>query len=114
MIPTIEKYYRLIFPLFVLISACVPRVKLQDVSSDIPEIIDFNFDVKPILSDKCFQCHGPDLEARKADLRLDIKEDAFAVRGEHKHRAIVPGNPANSQVFIRVYSENPEEIMPPP
>ncbi|MDH5604881.1 MAG: DUF1549 domain-containing protein, partial [Cyclobacteriaceae bacterium] len=99
-----------------MLTACVHPKKHHDTfaSQEIPEIIDFNFDIKPILSDKCFPCHGPDREARKADLRLDIMESAYAERGEQKHRAISPGNPGKSQVYLRLFSENPEETMPPP
>ena len=58
----------------------------------VPEVVDFNFHVKPILSDRCFKCHGPDERVRKASLRLDRKEVAF---GElpSGHRAVVPGRP---------------------
>ena len=68
----------------------------------------FNRDVRPILSDKCFFCHGPDSKKRKADLRLDMIEDA--VKDGH----IVPGDPGRSTVMERVLSLDPEEQMPPP
>ena len=67
--------------------------------------IDFNRDIRPILSDKCYQCHGPDAAARKADLRLDLREEALT--------AIVPGDPEASELFRRVVHEDPEERMPP-
>jgi len=69
---------------------------------------EFNRDIRPILSDKCFKCHGPDSAARKADLRLDQREAAV------KAGAIVPGKPADSLVVERVFSADLEEIMPPP
>ena len=69
-------------------------------------------DIRPILSDRCFLCHGPDPSHRKADLRLDLAESATAPR---KHgAAIVPGNPDASQVLLRVCSTSPDDIMPPP
>ena len=60
--------------------------------------VDFNFQVRPILSDKCFQCHGPDARERKAGLRFDTREGAFA-ETESGARAIVPGNLAESELY---------------
>src|SRR5579872_2494270 len=68
----------------------------------------FNRDIRPILSDKCFKCHGPDSAARKADLRLDIRD--IAVKAE----AIVPGKPDESLLVERVFSDDPQQVMPPP
>ena len=71
----------------------------------------FDRDIRPILSDKCFQCHGPDEKHRKASLRLDRKSSAYALRdGE---AAVRPGDPLNSILFQRVASEDQEERMPP-
>lgn len=67
----------------------------------------FSRDILPLLSEKCFACHGPDPSHRKADLRLDTREDALK-------SAIVPGEPASSELLRRVRSTNPEELMPPP
>ncbi|MDR3632688.1 MAG: DUF1553 domain-containing protein, partial [Isosphaeraceae bacterium] len=74
------------------------------------EPVDFRRDVLPILSDNCFQCHGPDGKARKADLRLDLKDDALRT----KEPVIVPGKSAESEVVLRVTSNEPDERMPPP
>ncbi|MBL8850673.1 MAG: PSD1 domain-containing protein, partial [Planctomycetaceae bacterium] len=71
------------------------------------EPVDFNRDVRPILSDKCFACHGPDAAHREADLRLDVGENAIAVS------AIVPGNPAESSLVQRITSVDDAERMPP-
>ena len=61
------------------------------------EKIDFNYHVKPILSDKCFACHGPDVKKRQADLRLDTEEGAFkALKSDSNHFAIVKGNAEES------------------
>lgn len=82
---------------------------------ELPDHVDFNFDVKPILSDKCFACHGPDSKNQKAGLRLDTKEGAFELLGEYKdHYAIVPGNINKSHVYKRIISNDPEVMMPPP
>jgi hypothetical protein len=69
--------------------------------------VDFNRDVRPILSDKCFACHGPDANHRKADLRLDVEKDAVAAG------AIVPGKPADSEIITRITSTEKSKLMPP-
>ncbi len=73
--------------------------------------VDFSRDVLPILSDKCFFCHGPDEQARKADLRFDTKAGAFRVRDGAA--VIVPGKSAESELVLRITSTDPEEVMPP-
>ncbi len=74
--------------------------------------IDFSRQIRPILSDNCFACHGPDEQQRKAKLRLDIRASALGpLRGGG--RAIVPGNPKESHVIERVLAEDPAERMPP-
>lgn len=75
--------------------------------------IDFLRDVRPILSSHCFKCHGPDARTRKGGLRLD---DAEAARQPAKSgaRALVPGQPAASELIQRLHTEDPDEVMPPP
>lgn len=73
---------------------------------------EFNRDIRPILSDKCFACHGFDRAARKADLRLDVEASATASR--EGRTPIVPGRPGQSEVIRRIQSTDPEEVMPPP
>ena len=73
----------------------------------IADEIDFNRDVRPILADNCFECHGPDQESRQADLRLDVLDDEL-------ESVIVPGKP-NVSVFIeRLLSDDEDLVMPPP
>ena len=74
--------------------------------------LDFNLDVRPLLSDRCFICHGFDEKARKAELRLDIAEGAFAKRDDG--HAIVPGKPEESLLWKRITHTDPDEVMPPP
>ncbi len=71
--------------------------------------VDFGSEIRPILSDTCFKCHGPDEQERKAGLRLDSKEAVFDEFG-----AIVPGDPAASDFYDRVISDDPDFMMPPP
>jgi hypothetical protein len=74
--------------------------------------IEFNRDIRPILSDQCFRCHGFDAKTRKADLRLDDRDAAIAENDGF--RAIVPGKPTESEMIVRIFSSDPDEVMPPP
>lgn len=78
-----------------------------------PEHLDFLRDVRPILAQHCYQCHGPDAEQRKGDLRLDRKQDALGNRGEYG-AVIVPGKSSESALLQRIISTDPDEVMPPP
>jgi hypothetical protein len=78
-----------------------------------PKGPDFNREVRPILSDHCFRCHGPDAGARKRGLRLDLADGATAVLKSGK-RAIVPGDLDASEAARRIASDDPDEMMPPP
>jgi hypothetical protein len=81
----------------------------------IPESVSYNFDIRPVFSDKCFACHGPDANKRQAGLRLDIAEEAYKVLQEHPNaHALVPGDTKRSQVFVRITSEDSSMQMPPP
>ncbi len=75
--------------------------------------VSFNGEIRPILADRCFSCHGPDSAARKADLRLD-QEDAAKVKTGDGLIPIVPGKPGESEILRRLLSHDPDEIMPPP
>lgn len=76
--------------------------------------IDFNIHVRPILSDKCFACHGPDGNARKAELRLDTEEGLFNLLRDSSGYVVVPGSPEKSKLYERIASHDPELMMPPP
>ena len=75
------------------------------------ESVSFNRDIRPILSEFCFQCHGPDAKQRKADLRLDSDEQLFVDRDGH--RVLVAGDVAKSELFRRLTSTDADEQMPP-
>jgi hypothetical protein len=80
----------------------------------VAEPLGFNRDVRPILSKTCYACHGPDAaHGRKAGLRLDVREDALK-GGESGKPAIVPGDPAASELVRHITSTDPEVMMPPP
>ena len=84
-------------------------------TAKLPDKIDYIFDVKPILSDRCYLCHGPDEGTREAGLRLDIKENAFGTLAKSIDRyAIVPGDIEKSQLVYRINNPNEEKVMPPP
>ena len=99
----------------ILIHNCASSGSQAASLSSIPETIDFNFHIRPILSDRCYACHGPDEKAREADLRLDTEAGAFAALGEEKDSyAIVRGDLEKSMLYHRIHAEDPDEIMPPP
>src|SRR5213596_1413198 len=74
--------------------------------------VEFNRDIRPILSDNCYTCHGPAKTTRKADLRFDSEESAKEDRGGY--RAIVAGKPAESRLIQRVTATDKSKVMPPP
>jgi hypothetical protein len=83
----------------------------------VPAAVHFNRDVRPIMANTCFKCHGPDLKANKADLRLDLPENARMTRKDKAGRTltpIVPGNLQASEVWRRVSSADQTQVMPPP
>ncbi len=98
-----------------LLTSCsldVPPEITREYAS-LPEVIDFNYHVQPILSDRCYQCHGPDEKTRKADLRLDVEAIAFS-KLESGKRAFSPGNLYKSESAYRIIHQDPEILMPPP
>lgn len=75
--------------------------------------VDFQREIRPILSQHCFACHGPDDAARKAKLRLDTREGAIGAKGAD-WRAIVPGKPDESPLISRIFTNDEDDLMPPP
>ena len=89
-----------------LCAALLVSAVIGQASVTTAEEIRFDRDIRPILSDKCFFCHGPDAEHREADLRLDLENEA-------KSSAIVAGDPQASDLVARIISNDPDEVMPP-
>jgi len=87
--------------------------EISEAYESLPEIVDYNFHIKPILSDRCYTCHGPDDNTRKAGLRLDIEEEAFK-KLESGNHAFVKSNLRKSEVINRLLSDDPNFMMPPP
>jgi hypothetical protein len=94
--------------LCVVLAASLRPATLPAAETSLPDVIQFNRDVRPILSDNCFFCHGPDPNHREGELRLDLREAALE-RG-----AFVPGRPEESTLIARIFAEHPDERMPPP
>ena len=90
---------------FIIAMAILPQLtQSQEVS--------FQRDIRPLLAKNCFACHGPDQEARAADLRLDLRKGAVSQEG--RSAAIVAGNPDESELVIRLREKDPDVKMPPP
>jgi Protein of unknown function (DUF1553)/Protein of unknown function (DUF1549)/Planctomycete cytochrome C len=113
-----KKYVVLIFLgisatiLSVVLYACTES-KASSVGNS--ETIDYNYHIRPILSDRCFTCHGPDANKRKANLRLDTEEGAFAALEDNpKEHVLVKNNPEKSDLYRRIMSKDTSMLMPPP
>jgi len=84
-------------------------------NSTLPDVVDYNFHIKPILSDRCYKCHGPDDNAREAELSLHTAEGAYsASREDSLYHIIVPGKPEESKLIAHITSSDPQQVMPPP
>lgn len=93
------------------LGAMVVLAATPGLAADIPKAA-FSSQIRPLLSSKCFSCHGPDESARKAKLRLDVRDEAIKER--KGIRAIVPGNLAESELVRRITTQDPDDVMPPP
>lgn len=95
------------------LGACQTASNSTASKKSLPQVVDYNFHVRPILSDRCFACHGFDEKARKADLRLDEAEAAYRLL-DNGRQVIAPGKIKQSEFWHRIHSEDAELIMPPP
>jgi mono/diheme cytochrome c family protein len=101
--PSLRDLFHWVFAA-VLAASSASSLRAADASSE----IQFNRDVRPILSDNCFRCHGPEVKSRKGKLRLDVREAAV------EREAIIPGNPDESEIIRRLISTDEDDQMPPP
>lgn len=98
--------------LFPLLGVSTFLIHALTCSAAVPDQPGYNRDIRPLLSNNCFYCHGPDEKKREAKLRLDVRESALA---EHDSgHAIVPGKPEESELLTRILSHDKDEVMPPP
>src|SRR4030095_2085464 len=110
-----KTWWVLLLVVLVAAAASIFIYRKNKPKEKVPPHVDFNIHIRPILADRCFKCHGPDSKQRKANLRLDIPDSAFAALKESPGMfAIVPGDPTHSQVFLRISSTDTSEQMPPP
>jgi len=108
----VSVFPRILVWAFVAIPGCLGLLCSQ--ASAATEPLQFNRDIRPILSDRCFKCHGPDKASRKAALRLDVSEGAYAERGKNHEHAVVPGKPEESLLCRKIFAADPSDAMPPP
>jgi hypothetical protein len=100
-------------PIWVLLALCLAAVTPLPVSAGAPQHVNYSRDIRPILSNLCYKCHGPDIGQRKAGMRLDTKDGVFA-KLESGETPIVAGSSAKSAVYQRLTSHDPDVKMPPP
>lgn len=109
--------HRCFLPIIVLLAfGCAPDLPegVATAMDELPEQLDFNVHVKPILSDNCFSCHGPDEAARQGGLRLDLAKSALTPSEESGKTPIKPGKPGKSELVHRILSEDAAYQMPTP
>lgn len=109
----IDKFVIILLLQLLIVSCQSPYSPTEEIATQLPTTVDFNFHIKPILSDRCFSCHGPDGQVLKADLRLDTKTGALEHRLSSGQLAFVAGNIRKSEAFQRIISTDPEKQMPP-
>jgi len=99
---------------FAIIQACTNNASQEHSGEKLPAQVSYNFDIRPILSDNCFACHGPDANKREAGLRLDITQEAYKALAENPSaHALVPGKPELSAAFLRISTKDSTLLMPP-
>ena len=110
-----NKIYLLVVLILLVTESCSIKIpeEISKEFSNLPEQIDFNYHVKPILSDRCYQCHGPDEKTRKAGLRLDVESIAFSKLKSGKS-AFSSGSLYKSEVAHRILHKDADFLMPPP
>jgi len=110
------RIYWFVLLLMVMVAAAVScfNNRTNSDGNALPGVVSYNFQIRPVLSDKCFKCHGPDANKREASLRLDIADSAYAPLKETKGAfALVPGKPEASELYKRISSDDTSFQMPP-
>ena len=98
-----------------LASSCIALLAAGIASTGLAEEVSFSRDIRPLLSDRCFACHGPDEQERQATLRLDQADGPEgAYRTELGIVGITPGSVDDSEVWLRIISDDEDQMMPPP
>ncbi|QMU28573.1 PSD1 and planctomycete cytochrome C domain-containing protein [Adhaeribacter radiodurans] len=107
-------FWKILFAAAVFLQACTSGTDFKTSGEQLPDQVSYNFDIRPILSDNCYACHGPDANKREAGLRLDIAEEAYKALEENPTaHALVPGKPELSVVYQRISSPDTTLVMPP-
>ena len=108
------------FPFIVALLPCAPLLILLCLAeagggafAEESKPVDFNFQIRPLLSDRCFKCHGPDEKARKKKLRLDTREGMFKELDDN-WAVVRPGDPNKSEMLRRIFATDEDDLMPPP
>jgi hypothetical protein len=110
-----KKVYLIIIILVLAGAAVFIATRQTTADETLPDVVSYNFHIRPVLSDKCFKCHGPDVAKMEAGLRLDKPEFAYAPLQETKGAyAIVPGKPEASELYKRIASTDSSYMMPVP
>ena len=92
-----------------------PAFFSRDKAADLPDVVDFNYHIKPIISDRCFKCHGPDKAKQEQELGLNTEAGFFKkLKDDSTRHVVVPGHPEQSELYRRIMLDDPEEMMPPP
>jgi Protein of unknown function (DUF1553)/Protein of unknown function (DUF1549)/Planctomycete cytochrome C/Concanavalin A-like lectin/glucanases superfamily len=98
---------------FAVLAGLTSAAHTSQIAPTAVDRVDFSFQVRPLLSDRCFRCHGPDASKRKAKLRLDTRDGAFK-EIEDGWAIVKPGDPGKSELIRRIHSDYEDDVMPPP
>ncbi len=108
------RFFGLVLLVFLIILGLPSACRREGTLANTADSVDFNLYIRPILSDRCFKCHGPDANQRKANLRLDIRENALAaLKDNPTAHVIMPGKSSQSEMYRRISSNDTSQRMPP-
>ena len=108
------RFFGLVLLVFLIILGLPSACRREGTLANTADSVDFNLHIRPILSDRCFKCHGPDANQRKANLRLDIRENALAaLKDDPTAHVIMPGKASQSEMYRRISSSDTSQRMPP-